>query len=243
MSNNQNKIKNVGIVSLLVALSFLSVKFFKDSNAYASQVEKSESEIVLLEVQMEEILHKYDSLQINSKKDSELLYLNQDIRSLNDNINNQKINSVVNAKKNLTTRTSSETKVFKKPDGLSAININVKPVKIFSNVHKNEDSKIQQLRVCYTLTSNRFVDNGSKQIYIQVVNPRKQIISNDYLPLENELGNPLSYSGFSNVTFDNNDTDDCLYVNLEEAKTMKGKFIINIYSDFTKIGTGVFEYK
>lgn len=243
MSNNQNKIKNVGIISLLVVLSFLSVKFFKDSNTYQSQVEKSESEIQLLEVQLKEILDKYDSLQMKSKKQGELLMSDPDARSVNDYAMNDVLISPTFVKSKVKTKANSEKKVFEKPDGLAAININVKPVKIFSNVHKNEDSKIQQLRVCYTLTSNRFVDNGSKQIYIQVVNPRKQIISNDYLPLENELGNPLSYSGFSNVTFDNNDTDDCLYVNLEAAKTMKGKFTINIYSDFTKIGTGVFEYK
>ena len=242
MSNNQNKLKNIGILFLLGSLSFLSVKFFRDSGTYKSQVKKSELEIKLLQSQLNEILHKYDSIEVKSKNNAELLLLNADIRSVNDYVIAPMENNVDDLVINKTKPIKSKN-VSVKPDGLSATNINVKAVKIFSNVHKNADSKIQQLRVCYTLTSNRFIDNGSKQIYIQVVNPRKQIISNDYLPIENESGNPFSYSGFSNVTFDNKDTDDCLYVNLEEAKTMKGKFTINIYSDFTKIGSGIFEYK
>ena len=110
-------------------------------------------------------------------------------------------------------------------------------------MRKEEDSKIIQLRVCYTLSSTQYIDSGSKKIYIQVVNPKNQIISNNNNPAENEFGTVLSYSAISNVFFENRDADDCLYVNLEEGKTIKGNFIINIYADFTKIGSSIFEYK
>lgn len=119
----------------------------------------------------------------------------------------------------------------------------MKAVKIFSAVRKEDDAKIKQLRVCYTLSSTRYIDSGSKKIYIQVVNPKNQIISNGNLPEENESGTAFSYSAFSVVLFENRDADDCLYVNLEEGKTVKGKFIVNIYADFTKIGSTTFEYK
>lgn len=241
MGSKQNKFIKISIVVLMLSLSFLSVKYFKDFNAHKLQIEKSELEIKILESQLDEILTKYDSLQLKSKKNSDLLLQNEDLRSLNDysTIDSEVSNPAVGKK----FVRNTDLKSPKKINGLIAANINVKAVKIFSAVHKKEDSKIKQLRVCYTLSSSRFIDSGSKKIYIQVVNPKNQIITNKNTSEENKSGNILSYSAVSNVYFENKETDDCLYVNLEETKTIKGTFIINIYADFTKIGSTTFEYK
>ena len=242
MDRKQNIFKKISIVILILSLSFLSVKYFKDANTYTKQIQKSELEIKILESQLDEILTKYDSLQVKSKKNSDLLLQNEDVRSLNDYFISKNQDSIVVEKKRQSS-TSAIKKSRKKTNGLAATNINVKAVKIFSALRKEEDSKIKQLRVCYTLSSTQYIDSGSKKIYIQVVNPKNQIISNNNNPAENEFGTVLSYSAISNVFFENRDADDCLYVNLEEGKTIKGNFIINIYADFTKIGSSIFEYK
>ena len=134
---------------------------------------------------------------------------------------------------------TSQTNLYK----LSAYNINAKGVKIYSDLYKSNNSQIQQLRVCYTLQRNDVVKSGSRKIYIQVVNPKNQIISKDNSYVEDALGVRLQFSAISEVNYNKEDTDVCAYVDLEKNKTIKGNYIINIYSDFTKIGSTIFEYK
>jgi len=126
---------------------------------------------------------------------------------------------------------------------LSAVNINAKGVKIYSDLYKSSNSQIQQLRVCYTLQKNEIVKSGAKTLYIQVVNPKNQIISKDNLFVENESGVKLQYSALSEVNYNKTDTDVCAYVDLVQNKTPKGKYIINVYNEFTKIGSSTFDYK
>ena len=95
----------------------------------------------------------------------------------------------------------------------------------------------------FTLQRNDVVKSGSRKIYIQVVNPKNQIISKDNSYVEDAFGARLQFSAISEVNYNKKDTDVCAYVDLEKNKTIKGNYIINIYSDFTKIGSTIFEYK
>ena len=107
---------------------------------------------------------------------------------------------------------------------------------------KNREGKIQQIRVCFTLEGNEFVRNGNKQLYVQVVNPKNQIISVKDTHLEaNNL--KLTYSAKTEAMYAKKDLDVCTYVDLEADKTIKGKYIINIYNSFCKIGSTIFEYE
>ena len=116
-------------------------------------------------------------------------------------------------------------------------------MKIYSDLYKSSNSQIQQLRVCYTLQKNEVLKSGSRKIYIQVVNPKNQIISKGNAYVENASGEKLQFSALSEVNYNKKDTDVCAYVDLEQSKTVKGNYIINIYSDFSKIGSTIFEYK
>lgn len=129
-----------------------------------------------------------------------------------------------------------------KHDKLSAINISARGVKFLSDLYsKASRKKIQQIRVCFTLEGNEFIRYGNKDIYIQIVNPKNQIISksNSFISLDEVK---LMYSAKTEALYDKKDVDVCTYVDLESEKTIKGKYIINIYNSFSKIGTTIFEY-
>lgn len=126
-------------------------------------------------------------------------------------------------------------------DKLSAVNINTRGVKIITDKYgRNNDERIQQLRVCFTLEANEFIRKGEKKFYIQVVNPRNQIISSEstFIELKDVK---LMYSAKVEANYNQKDTDICTYVNLEKNKTIKGKYKINVYNEFSKIGTSIFE--
>lgn len=242
----KNKIMKMSIFILMLLLLFSILKYHKISNDFDEYTENSELEIKLLESQLDEILHKYDSLSANSNQNA----FQASISSRQDS----------KIEKNYVILESKNTKQFKQSNfpnykipklkirnsglnGLIASNLDAKGVKIYSDIYNKSNTKIQQLRVCYTLISNQLVRTGPKKIYIQVVNPKNQIISKGNYSLDSSEGSLLKYSAVSEVSYNNQDLDVCTYVDLEDYKTVKGEYKINIYNDFVKIGFTTFDYR
>ena len=258
MAYSKNKIAKISIIVLMLLSLFFSIKYYKVTDEFENFIEISELENKVLDSQLTEILHKYDSISIKNKIDS--VRFNEQIQLLQSGkltSNNTKFNStedsiVFYAKEQQSKKTSivnnatavvkSNSKVVPKTDRLSALNINAKGVKIYSDNYNLKDSKIQQLRVCFTLEENQLVKSGEKTIYVQIVNPKNQIISAGNTSVESDLNVKLQYSASVDTKYKKEDTDVCTYVNLEQKKTIKGKYKINIYHDFVKIGTTIFEY-
>jgi hypothetical protein len=254
MTNKKNKITKISIIVLLFLLLFFSVNYFSVKVELADFKKQSELEIKVLENQLSEILHKYDSLSEESIKNAPLIALATDsVTSVNQTADSMAY--YADKAKALNAKIASKNQALLKDkistaapnpvaaNRLSAININAKGVKIYSDLYKSSNSQIQQLRVCYTLQKNEIVKSGAKTLYIQVVNPKNQIVSKENSSVENEAGVKLVYSAVSEVNYNKNDTDVCAYVDLIQNKTPKGKYIINVYSEFTKIGSSTFDYK
>lgn len=254
MARRKNKITKIGILVLMLMLLFLGVKYYKISDDFNKYVESSELENKVLESQLTEILYKYDSVSVKSKIDSlrfdEQIKMIQsgDLTSNADRVKVLEDSIVLYAKqqqKGSTTVSKSSPGIIKsssKTAQLNALNVNAKGVKIYSDAYKMSDAKIQQLRVCFTLEENQLVTSGNKTIYVQIVNPKNQIISSGDMSVESESNVKLQYSAAVNANYLKKDTDVCTYVDLEKNKTIKGKYKINIYHDFVKIGTTIFEY-
>lgn len=234
---------------------FFGVKYYKTSDDFNNYIETSDLENKVLESQLTEILHKYDSLSVKNKIDSlrfdEQLKLVQSgktskqvsrFNSIEDSIvffaKQQQISKEITLKTNAIT----SPKVVSKTAQLTALNVNAKGVKIYSDAYKMSEAKIQQLRVCFTLEENQLINSGNKTIYVQVVNPKNQIISSGDTSVESDTNIKLQYSASVSTNYQKKDTDVCTYVDLEKNKTIKGKYKINIYHDFVKIGTAIFEY-
>lgn len=249
MTSRKNKIAKISSIVLLFVSLFLGVKYYKISNNFKAYIKSSELENKVLESQLTEILHKYDSVSLkhkivgfrigdkvnthevllqngltsNAKKDSTFFYSN----------NASKLKRSISEKKGRVRNKSAQFNVE---------NIDVKGVKIYSDNYNLREAKIQQLRVCFTLEENYFIKAEEKTIYVQVVNPKNQIISAGNTSIESNANVKLQYSATVNTNYQQTDTDVCTYVNLEQKKTIKGKYKINIYHDFVKIGTTIFEY-
>ena len=67
MAIKKNKITKISIIILMLLLLFFSVNYFKVKIEYAAFKKDAELEIQVLETQLGEILHKYDSLSLVEK--------------------------------------------------------------------------------------------------------------------------------------------------------------------------------
>lgn len=258
MALKKNKTLKVSIIFLMLISLFLGVKYYKVSIDFKDYMDSSELENKVLESQLTEILYKYDSVSIKNKADSirfsqEIKLINSEsfknaskFKSVDDSImfftKEQQIGKSNILGKSLNNNVDSNIRSLIKSDYLNALNVNAKGVKIYSESYNLREPKIQQLRVCFTLQENQFVKAGNKTIFVQVVNPKNQIISSENTYVETENNIKLQYSASVSTNYQRQDTDVCTYVDLEQKKTIKGKYKINIYHDFVKIGTTVFEY-
>jgi hypothetical protein len=238
------------------------LKIFKEKVTVDNKLQQNQFDV---------ILKKYDSLNSSFKSDIKIInsnidlipntgkdknFINSNQKDLNAEIKMLKSSIVQDNKKitELTNKVNSDKKSLRqleslklsdvkiKADKLSAININARGVKILSDMYsKSRASKIQQIRVCFTIEGNEFVKKGDKQFYIQVVNPKNQIISSESTFIELK-DIKLIYSAKVDASYNQKDVDICTYVDLEKNKTIKGDYIINVYNEFSKIGTAIFNH-
>jgi len=272
MAFKKNNVLKLSTLILVLLLLFSLFKFHKVTSNFDNFKEKSFEESKLKQSQLDEILIKYDSLRLNTKDNSLNFITKaekNDVEDFEDNdVNNSEeniIDSQIQILKNaietdskqvvfLTKKISSDKKTLNKleslkikdvnikADKLSVTNINARGVKIITDKYgRSSDKKIQQLRVCFTVEGNEFIKKGDKKFYIQIVNPRNQIISTEstFIELKDVK---LIYSAKVEANYAQKDIDICTYVDLEKSKTIKGKYKINVYNEFSKIGTAIFDH-
>ena len=78
MAIRKNKTTKIIIIILMLLLLFFSVKYYKVKEELTVLKEQSELEIKVLESQLGEILHKYDSLSEESIKNAQRISLTVD---------------------------------------------------------------------------------------------------------------------------------------------------------------------
>lgn len=176
---------------------------------------KTDSFEMLLQRQLEENKDLSDQLKNLSEKNKELQKRN------NDN------EAVLAVSKNLT-----------------ATNVTANGIKIVSNniIETKRFNATEQIKVCFTLLENRAAVKGYKDVYIQIVNPDGKVVAKngDFVESGERL---LSFSAKTNVYYDNEELDVCVFVDPNKKDMSKGDYEINIFSGINLIGSTVFSLK
>lgn len=177
---------------------------------------------------------KYDSL--NSILNFEL----EENRSLSERVNSLSEKNIELQKIN-----SSNESILLNSKNLTAINVVANGVKIVGNnniINTKRFNAMEQIKVCFTLLENRAAIKGNKDIYIQIINPNNKIVSKsgESLEINDRL---LHYSAKTNIYYDNDEMDVCVFVDPNRADILKGDYEINIFSGITQIGSTVFTLK
>jgi hypothetical protein len=179
------------------------------------------------------LIQKIDSLKALLNKE------NQE----RDALKNQVENLIVRNRELLKQSTNNET-LAATARNLTATNVYANGIKIVSNniIETRRFSKTQQIKVCFTLLENNATIKGNKDIYIQIINPKKVILSKEEAFAE--IGNNiLQYSAKTNVYYDNDELDVCVFVDSNKKDIEKGDYEINILSGTKLIGSTVFALK
>ena len=127
---------------------------------------------------------------------------------------------------------------------LTATNVFANGIKIVSNniIETKKFSNTEQIKVCFTLLENNAALKGNKDIYIQIINPKNKVVSQfgDYIEIEDKS---LYYSAKTNVYYENQELDVCVFVASNKADIQKGDYEINIFSGAKIIANTTFYLK
>nr|WP_294933706.1 hypothetical protein [uncultured Flavobacterium sp.] len=206
-----------GVGLLLIGVTMVSLKLYDFSVKNKRLKDKITLEKSIHQNQISEILKRYDSL--NEVYASKQEVLDQQ----------KKTSDSVTTERNLTPikKTVSTAKKLK------AINVNARGVRIIGKdvVETTVSSKIDQVRIRFTLEENKDLESGNKKIFIQVANPKNRL-----LILKGHSETQL----VKEIYYDRLNTDACLFVDLYQHQLIMGDYKINLVCEGTVIGSANF---
>lgn len=96
-------------------------------------------------------------------------------------------------------------------------------------------SRADKIRACFTITPNAVAAPGERNLYLQVINPKNNLIGNR---MTSEQGQErLYYSATTQVDFQQEEIDVCIMVGAQEDDLIAGRYVLNLYQDSMRLAT------
>lgn len=113
-----------------------------------------------------------------------------------------------------------------------------------NNIHRetNRARRVDKIKTCFTIDKNEVTKPGKKDIYLRIIGPDGEVLAldqtKDYMFIYD--GKEGLYSRMTEIAYENEEMDMCLYWDLEE-EALVGKYIVEIYAEDYLMGTTTFE--
>lgn len=174
----------------------------------------------------------------NTSKEKQLETLNSILKSKHIDLEDNKVeiahlNLKISKLQSEIKSASPEVEVKK----LKAINVSAIGSRIVSEkiLETKKVSSTEKIKVCFTLEDNPLIESGNKDIFIQIINPKSNIVSKNPSVLEIK-NKTLFYSAKTTVNYGKDDVDICVFVDANKNNLIKGDYVINIFSGIHLIG-------
>jgi hypothetical protein len=231
-ANADNKVANEKIIEAQARLDSLKNEL-KSSKITVSTLLKYKKKYFEMESEMEVLLEenttlKFQNTLLETSLDSAQ---NQLFSQLETNTKleaqNLQLKETVNAAKNLTVERLNAYGVIQRRSG--------------KLVPTTRASRVDNLRICYSVPSNLLTESGERSYLVQVIDPSLNVIGSN-TPVSFEEG-VLKYSYVSSFTYNNKLLDICDFVSTEERNYEKGLYTVNVFDQNTLITSSTFTLK
>lgn len=102
-------------------------------------------------------------------------------------------------------------------------------------------SRADKIRACFTISPNYVASPGERELYLQVINPKNNLIGNrQTLEQDDER---LLYSAKTQIDFQQEEIDVCIMVGAKEEELISGRYVLNLYQDLTRLSTITMQLK
>lgn len=187
---------------------------------YRSQLKAMNEKYEVMEAQYDSLFAVHDSLQGEfgtlEGEYSKQTGLNQELTSENMNLANKVAMGSV----------------------LTAYKIAVEGVRGKKDKVNNKASRIEKLRICFTLSENPIAKAGAKTIYVRIIDPAGKVLTKGRGEEFEFEGGSMTYTLSKDIEYTNTQIEDlCLYYVAPATKFQAGKHTAEIYVDKALIGT------
>ncbi len=124
---------------------------------------------------------------------------------------------------------------------LTAKNVVVEPLNK-SSKPKDKVSKIEKIKVCFTVRENAIALAGTKDIYLRIIRPDDIVLTSDINNLFDYNGEKVVYSALRQLEYENRDIDMCIFWDRDE-ELIPGIYTVILYCEGYEIGYTTFALK
>ena len=231
-ANADNEVANEKLIEAQTRLDSL-MKELKTSKLTVSALLKYKRKYFEMESEMEVLLEenatlKFQNTLLETSLDSTQVQLSTQVASNTKlEAQNQRLSESVEAAKKLTVERLNAYGVIQRRSG--------------KLVPTTRASRVDNLRICYSVPSNVLTASGDKKYLVQVIDPNLNVIgSNTPVQFEETI---LKYSYVSAFTYDNELLDVCDFVSAEEGDYEKGVYTVNVFDQQTLVASSTFTLK
>ncbi|WP_431134407.1 chromosome partitioning protein ParA [Psychroserpens mesophilus] len=97
-----------------------------------------------------------------------------------------------------------------------------------------------KIRVCYTVAKNALVGAGDKELYVQILDPKNNVLgANEQIQFDDTI---LNYSLISKFNYENKNLDICEFVAPNDDFT-EGRYVVNVFNKNELVSTSEFTLK
>jgi len=231
-ANADNEVANEKLIEAQTRLDSL-MKELKTSELTVSALLKYKRKYFEMESEMEVLLEenatlKFQNTLLETSLDSTQVQLSTQVASNTKlEAQNQRLSESVEAAKKLTVERLNAYGVIQRRSG--------------KLVPTTRASRVDNLRICYSVPSNVLTASGDKNYLVQVIDPNLNVIgSNTPVQFEETI---LKYSYVSAFTYDNELLDVCDFVSAEEGDYEKGVYTVNVFDQQTLVASSTFTLK
>jgi hypothetical protein len=105
-----------------------------------------------------------------------------------------------------------------------------------------KSSKIEKIRVCFTIRENPIVRPGNKIIYMQILRPDDVVLTTGGSTMIEINGEQIVFTEYRELEYDNQDIDMCIFWDKTE-ELISGTYSVNLFSDGAPIGSTTLDLK
>ena len=196
----------------------------------ATKIKMYKSELETLRKVMRSYIVQIDSLNM---RNLELTAENVRVRT--------RLREVESDKDALSKRAEELTSQVQLASVLSAKNIVVNSLNKKSKP-KNKISKIEKIKVCFTIRENNVAQPGTKEIYMRIIRPDEVVLASDMNDLFEYNGEQIIYSAVRELEYENSDIDICIFWDKTET-LIPGVYTTLLYAEGYEIGYTTFALK
>ncbi len=196
----------------------------------ATKIKMYRSELETLRKVMRSYIVQIDSL---NTRNLELTAENIRVRTRLREVESDK-DAISKRAEELTSQVQMASVLIAKDVVVYPINKNSKP--------KDKISKIDKIKVCFTIRENNIAQPGTKDIYMRIIRPDDVVLASDMNDLFEYNGEQIVYTAVRELEYENSDIDMCIFWDKTET-LIPGVYTTLLYAEGYEIGHTTFALK